>query len=61
MEQVKAVIHSLDGRFDDVNILHHLDEYKCIAEYKGVLYKAMYIPLSGCYYVDDKYGEIVQR
>ena len=60
MEKIQAAIHSLDGKFDEATLLRHLDQYNCIIEYKGELYKSLYNPFNGYYYVDDKYGHIPQ-
>ena len=60
MEQVQADIHSLNGELDVAQIIQHKDLNHCIAVYKGHLYKAIYNPFSGYYYVDDLYGEIPQ-
>ena len=38
MEQVQAVIHSLNGELDVAQIIQHKDLNHCIAVYKGHLY-----------------------
>jgi len=56
IEKVQACIHSLDGKLDEAEIIEQIDTYNYIAKYKGKLYKAIFNPFSGYYYVDDKYG-----
>ena len=58
MIKEKAVIHSLRGNFDWVQIIKKLDDLHYIACYNGRLYKSSWNPITGHYYVDDKYGEI---
>lgn len=58
MSEKQAVIHSLNGTFDWVQIIKKLDESHYIACYKGKLYKTFLNPVNGYFYVDDKYGEI---
>lgn len=54
MSEKQAVIHSLNGTFDWVQIIKKLDE----SHYIAWLYKTFLNPVNGYFYVDDKYGEI---
>lgn len=54
--EVDAIIHSLNGGMDKVEILHESGCNDVIALYNGKRCTAIFNPFVGQYYVDDKYG-----
>lgn len=56
IDKCQCRIHSLDGKMAEATILERTGDNKFLAEYNGVKCSAIYNPLAGCYYVDDKYG-----
>ena len=57
MNKVQAHIHSLDGKFAEVTIIHYNGDNDIIVEYNGIKCTAIYNIFAG-YYVDDIYGVI---
>ena len=60
MFKTKAMVHSLQAQ-DEVTILHENGLNDVIAEYNGKRYTAIFNPFSGLYYVDDKYGILMDQ
>ena len=55
---VDARIHSKDGNFDKVEIISEKGPNNVVVKYNEKYYTAVFNVFVGCYYVDDKYGEI---
>jgi hypothetical protein len=55
-ETFECVIHSLDGKLDEAEIIGSLDDQRYLARYKGIICSAIYNVFTGRFYVDDKYG-----
>jgi hypothetical protein len=56
--EVNAKIHSLNGEMRKAKIIGKTGDNEYLAEYNGVQCTAIFNPLAGCYYVDDKYGKV---
>ena len=57
----KMVIHSLNGKLDDAEIIRQLGDNDYEAVYKGVHCHAIYNIFVGRYYLDDKYAVIREK
>lgn len=57
---VKAMVHSL-GAMAEVTIISEDGYNNVIALYNGRYCTAVYNPFVGCFYVDDKYGDVTDR
>ena len=57
-QEVKAVIHSLDGHFDTVKIIEANSANDIKIEYKGKKCTAILNGFNGYIYADDEYGII---
>ena len=59
--ETKGRINSLNGELDDIRITG--EGYLCgqkvyTTYYKGIVCTSIFNPFVGCYYTDDKYGQI---
>ena len=57
----QAHIHSLNGEMKEVTVLDKIGDNLYVVDYEGTKCTALYNPLVGIYYADDKYGVISER
>ena len=54
-------IHSLNGSKAEATILEKTGDNQYLADYNGVKCTAIFNPMVGAYYVDDKFGIVRDR
>lgn len=61
IKTVSAIVHSLGGLIDEVEIIAEKGNNKVLVRYKGVYCTAIFNPFVCMYYADDMYGRLTEE
>ena len=61
IKTVSAMVHSVGGPIDGVEIIAENGNNKVLARYKGVYCTAIFNPFVCMYYADDMYGRLTEE